>query len=186
MHVGGDGFNGRKRWAPARFARVANALIERFDARVFLIGGGADIPTSQQAAALIRGPVRVLAGKTSLKVTAALIEASSLFIGNDSSPLHIAAAVGAPSIGIFGPSDWKEFSPVARPGYRGRLLHSDLPCSPCFRFVGNAPLWQVNPCYSFACLKAIDTHHVLDAAVELLDITIPPRDREPAVAPEAR
>ncbi len=105
MHVGGDGFNGRKRWAPQRFARVANELIVRFNAHIFLVGGGADIPMSRETAALIRGPVTMLAGKTSLKVTGALIEASSLFIGNDSSPLHIAAAVGAPSIGIFGPSD---------------------------------------------------------------------------------
>jgi ADP-heptose:LPS heptosyltransferase len=184
MHAGGDGFNGRKRWAPERFAYVANALIERFDARILLIGGSADIPMSQEVAALIQGPARVLSGKTSLKVTGALIEASSLFIGNDSSPLHIAAAVGTPSIGIYGPSDWKEFHPVTRPGYRGRLLHSDLPCSPCFRFIGNAPLWQVNPCYSYACLKAIDTRHVLDAAVELLETPTPQRAPASAGAPK--
>ena len=186
MHVGGDGLNGRKRWAPRRFARVANELIERFDAHIFLIGGGADIAISQKTAALIQGSVRMLAGETSLKVTGALIEASSLFIGNDSSPLHIAAAVGSPSIGIYGPSDWTEFSPVARSGYRGRLLHSDLACSPCFRFVGNAPLWQVNPCFSYACLKAIEPHHVLEAAVELLEVATPQRDREPASAADAR
>ncbi len=186
MHVGGDGFNGRKLWATERFARVANALIERFDARIVLIGGPPDMIKSQETAALIRGPVAMLAGKTSLKVTGALIEASSLFIGNDSSPLHIAAAVGAPAIGIYGPSDWKEFHPVTRPGYRGRLLHSDLPCAPCFRFIGNAPLWQVNPCYSFACLKAIGANRVLEAAVELLEPPAPQRAPEPASAADAR
>ncbi|HEX9039362.1 MAG TPA: glycosyltransferase family 9 protein [Ktedonobacterales bacterium] len=168
MHVGGDGFNGRKRWAPSRFARVANGLIERFGARVALVGGPADLPTSEETARLISGPVAMLAGKTSLKVTGALIEASALFIGNDSSPLHIAAALGTPSIGIYGPSDWKEFAPVARPGYRGRMLHSDLPCSPCFRFVGNRPLWQINTCYTYACLKAISAPRVLETAAELL------------------
>jgi ADP-heptose:LPS heptosyltransferase len=186
LHVGGDGFHGRKRWAPERFARVANELIKRYDARVFLIGGAADIPMSRETAARIDGPVRLLAGKTSLKVTGALIEASSLFIGNDSSPLHIAAAVGTPGIGIYGPSDWMEFQPVARPGYHGRLLHSDLPCAPCFRFVGAAPLWQINTCYSYACLKAIDSRQVLEAAVELLEAATPQRAPEPAGAPEAR
>lgn len=186
MHVGGDGFNGRKRWAPGRFARVANTLIERFNARIFLIGGGADIPMSEETAARITGPVRLLAGKTSLKVTGALIEASALFIGNDSSPLHIAAAVGAPSIGVFGPSDWTEFKPVGRPGYRGRVVHSDLPCSPCFRFVGAAPLWHINTCYSYACLKAIDAREVIDAAIDLLEVPASTREREPAAAPEAR
>ena len=141
---------------------------------------------SRETAALIRGPVTMLAGETSLKVTGALIEASSLFIGNDSSPLHIAAAVGAPAIGIYGPSDWQEFHPVTPPGYRGRLLHSDLPCSPCFRFIGNDPLWKVNPCYSFACLKAIGANRVLEAAVELLEPPAVQRDPEPASVADAR
>lgn len=186
MHVGGDGFNGRKRWEPERFARVANYLVERFDAHIVLVGGKADIPMTNAAAALIRRNVRSLAGKTSLKVTGALIEASALFIGNDSSPLHIAAAVGTPSVGIFGPSDWTEFHPVGRPGYRSQLIHSELPCSPCFRFVGNAPLWQVNTCYSFACLKAIDSRQVVEAAVDLLRSVAPAKDREPATTPDVR
>ena len=168
LHVGGEGFQGRKRWAPERFAQVANALVERFNARVVIVGGKVDIPMSDATAALVRGPISMLAGKTNLKVTGALIEASALFIGNDSSPLHIAAAVGTPAIGIYGPSDWQEFSPVGRPGYHGRALHSTLACSPCFRFVGNAPLWEVNTCHTYACLNAIAAPRVLDAAIELL------------------
>lgn len=186
MHVGGDGFDGRKRWAPERFARVANYLVERFDAHIVLVGGKADIPMTNATAALIRRNVRSLTGKTSLKVTGALIEASALFIGNDSSPLHIAAAVGTPSVGVYGPSDWTEFHPVGRPGYRSQILHANLPCAPCFRFVGNAPLWQVNTCYSYACLKAIDARRVMEAAVELLDSAYSADTREPAIAPEAR
>lgn len=186
MHVGGDGFDGRKRWAPERFARVANYLVERFDARIVLVGGKADIPMSNTTAALIRGNVHSLAGKTPLNVTGALIEASSLFIGNDSCPLHIAAAVGTPSVGVFGPSDWTEFHPVGQPGYRSRVVHSDLPCSPCFRFVGNKPLWQVNTCYSYACLKTLDARHVMEAAVELLQDAVIEQTREPATAPEKR
>jgi ADP-heptose:LPS heptosyltransferase len=186
MHVGGDGFDGRKRWAPERFARVANYLVERFDAHIVLVGGKADLPMTNAAAALIHRNVRSLVGKTSLKVTGALIEASALFIGNDSSPLHIAAAVGVPSVGVFGPSDWTEFHPVGRPGYRSQILHSNLPCAPCFRFVGNAPLWQVNTCYSYACLKTIDTRRVMEAAVELLQSAVSADMREPAATPEAR
>ncbi len=186
MHVGGDGFDGRKRWAPERFARLANFLVERYGAHIVLVGGSADLPMSNATAALIRGNVRSLVGKTSLKVTAGVIEASTLFIGNDSSPLHIAAAVGAPSIGIYGPSDWREFHPVGRSGYRSRVLHADLPCAPCFRFVGNKPLWQVNPCYSYACLKSIDARQVMDAAAELLGSAVVVKDREPATAPEIR
>lgn len=168
MHVGGDGFNGRKRWAPKRFAEVANALIERFDAHVLLIGGKVDLPLAERTAALIPQGATMLAGATSLKVTAALIEEATLFIGNDSAPLHMAAAVGTPAVGIFGPSDWNEFHPVGKTGYRHRVVHSDLPCSPCFRFLGNDAPWVPNTCYSRACLKAITPQHVMDAATELL------------------
>ncbi len=168
LHVGGDGFNGRKRWAPARFAAVANGLVERCGAQILLIGGAADRALSEKTAALIPRRAHVLAGVTGLKTTAALIESATLFIGNDSAPLHIAAAVGTPAVGIFGPSDWSEYTPVGKPGYHQRVVHSDLPCSPCFRFVGNDPIWLPNPCYTFACLKQIGSGRVLSAALELL------------------
>jgi len=168
MHLGGDGFNGRKRWAPERFAAVANALVARHHAHVLFIGGEEDVERSELAAALVTGHTHVLAGRASLNVTAALIERSMLYIGNDSAPLHIAGAVGAPAIGIFGPSDWTEFAPSSPKSPAPRVVHSDLACSPCFRFVGNDPLWKVNNCYSFACLNAITPEAVLATATELL------------------
>lgn len=178
MHVGGDGFNGRKRWASKRFADVANALIERFDAHVLLIGGKVDMPLAERTAALIPRGATILAGATSLKVTAALIAEASLFIGNDSAPLHMAAAVGTPAVGIFGPSDWNQFHPVGKTGYQHRVVHSNLPCSPCFRFLGNDAPWIPNTCYSRACLKAITPQHVMDAATELLSGRAEPRNSE--------
>jgi ADP-heptose:LPS heptosyltransferase len=168
MHLGGDGFNGRKRWAPERFAAVANALVARHGAHVLFIGGEEDVERSTQAAALVGRNAHVFAGRSSLKVTAALIERSMLYIGNDSAPLHIAGAVGVPAIGIFGPSDWVEFAPASRKGPAPRVVHSDVACSPCFRFVGADPMWKVNTCYSFACLKAITPEAVLATATELL------------------
>ncbi|HLY31775.1 MAG TPA: glycosyltransferase family 9 protein [Ktedonobacterales bacterium] len=182
LHVGGDGFNGRKRWAPERFAEVASHLIEQYDAQILLVGGKVDIPMVEATLAAMPEPQRAhahpLAGQTSLKETGALIEASALFIGNDSSPLHIAAAVGTPAIGIFGPSDWNHFAPVGHAGYQSKALHSDLPCSPCFHFVANDPLWKQNFCYSYACLKAISSQQVFETATGLL------RERvgEPATA----
>jgi ADP-heptose:LPS heptosyltransferase len=168
MHLGGDGFNGRKRWAPERFAAVADVLVERHDAQVLFLGGEEDIARSHEAAALVHRNAHVVAGRCSLKVTAALIERATLYIGNDSAPLHIAGAVGTPAVGIFGPSDWAEFAPASPRGPAPRVVHSNVACSPCFRFVGNDPLWKVNTCYSFACLKAITPEAVLLTAMELL------------------
>ncbi|HEX6122069.1 MAG TPA: glycosyltransferase family 9 protein, partial [Ktedonobacterales bacterium] len=169
MHVGGEGFEGRKRWAPERFAEVGNGLVERCNAQVLLIGGRDDRALAEQTAALMPRGATVLAGATPLKVTAALIEQSTLFIGNDSGPLHMAAAVNTPAVGIFGPSDWRQFQPIGKPGYQQRVVHSNLPCSPCFRFVGNDPWWYRNPCHSRACLEAISPQQVLDAALALLE-----------------
>lgn len=173
MHVGGDGFDGRKRWAPQRFADVANKLIERFGAHVLLIGGKADVELSEQVAALIPHGATMVAGRTSLKETGALIEMSALFIGNDSCPLHIAAAVNTPAVGIFGPSNFEQFHPIGKRNYRQRIVHSTLPCSPCFNFIGNDAPWVPNNCTSAACLKAISPDIVLRAAVDLLQ---DPRD----------
>lgn len=168
MHVGGDGFRGRKRWSTARFAEVGNYLVDRLGMRVLLLGGPTDRTLSEDvAAAMPRGAV-VLAGRTSLMETAALIERSALFIGNDSCPLHIAAAVGTPSVGIFGPSSVEQFHPIGGPGYRYRVVQSGLACSPCFQFVGNDAPWVPNLCYSYACLKAIQPRDVIAAAASLL------------------
>ena len=150
MHVGGDGFRGRKRWSTRRFAAVARHLQDRYAARVVLIGGREDVALAGEVAALLPGGAINLAGQSSLLETAALIERSTLFIGNDSCPLHIAAAVGTPAVGIFGPSSVAQFAPVGGPRYVSRTVHASLPCSPCFHFVGSEAPWLPNPCQSFA------------------------------------
>lgn len=168
IHPGGEGFQRRKQWSTDRFAAVARGLMERYQAKIVLVGGPTDKPLAEAIAALL--PVAPLdtTGMTTLKQTAALIEASTLFIGNDSCPLHMAGAVGTAAIGIFGPSNIEQFHPVGQPGFRFAAAHRDLPCSPCFHFVGNRPPWQVNLCYSRRCLKAIPPEDVLASAHELL------------------
>ena len=168
MHVGADGFRGRKRWSTERFAAVGRHLVEQFDAQVLLLGGQGDLPLANAVAAQMPRGATVLVGRTSLMETAALIERATLFIGNDSCPLHIAAAVGTPAVGIYGPSSVQQFHPVGGTGYRQRVLHSNLPCSPCFHFAGDDMPWIPNICYSYACLKAIRPEDVVEAASALL------------------
>lgn len=169
IHPGGEGFDGRKQWAPDRFAMVARALMDQYQAKIVLIGGPDDMPLVQAIAAQLPVAPLITAGKLTLKQTAALIEASTLFIGNDSAPLHMAAAVGTAAIGIFGPSNIEQFRPVGRPGFRFLIAHRDLPCSPCFHFVGSDPLWHMNRCQSRACLQAIPAEEVITAAHKLLE-----------------
>jgi ADP-heptose:LPS heptosyltransferase len=188
--VGGDGFRGRKRWSTDRFAQVAAALVERFDLQVVLIGGPDDLELAEAVASQLPRNVTNLTGRTSLLETAALIERSTLFIGNDSCPLHLAAAVGTPAVGIFGPSNVEQFRPLGEPGYRQRVLQARLPCSPCFHFVGTEAPWVPNLCHSYACLKAISADDVLEAATSLLASDEPAAERPAAprvpYAPPAR
>ncbi|HEY7357134.1 MAG TPA: glycosyltransferase family 9 protein [Ktedonobacterales bacterium] len=168
IHPGGEGFQRRKQWATDRFTAVARRLMEQYQAKIVIVGGPTDKSLAETIAAQL--PIAPLdaTGQATLKQTAALIEASTLFIGNDSCPLHMAGAVGTAAIGIFGPSNIQQFHPVGQPGFRFLAAHRDLPCSPCFHFVGNRPPWQVNLCYSRQCLKAISPEDVLASAHELL------------------
>jgi ADP-heptose:LPS heptosyltransferase len=168
IHPGGEGFSGRKQWGLDRFVSVARHLIEQYQAKIVLVGGPTDIPLVKLIADQLPSAPVLAAGQTSLKQTAALIEASTLFIGNDSCPLHMAAAVGTPAIGIFGPSNIQHFHPVGQPGYRFVAAHRPLPCSPCFHFVGNQPPWQINLCRSRRCLQAIPAEDVIASANQLL------------------
>lgn len=69
-----------------------------------------------------------LAGQLSLKELAALTSRAQLFIGVDSAPMHIAAAVGTPCVVLFGPSGDKEWGPWM---VRSEIVSSDHPCRPC-------------------------------------------------------
>ena len=68
------------------------------------------------------------AGKTSINMFAAVLKACKLFIGGDSAGIHIAAAVGTPTVGIFGPASVSVWAPR---GERHTVVYKKLPCTPC-------------------------------------------------------
>jgi len=113
-----------KRWPPNRFAALAERLFEDFGWRTILLGGPGDRPSGQAVAGAAPSS-HDFTGGTSFGQMGALIRRCRLFVGNDSSPLHLAAAVGTPFAGIFGPSD-----PVRhRPFGRGEAVAARIPRS---------------------------------------------------------
>ena len=106
----------------------------------------------------LRQPVVDLSGQLSLKQLAALTARARLFIGVDSAPMHIAAAMGTPTIALFGPSGEVEWGPWMTPH---RLLTSNHPCRPC----GNDGCGgsKVSDCLTF-----ISVEQVLDAVHEVM------------------
>jgi ADP-heptose:LPS heptosyltransferase len=115
-----------KRWPPECFASVAARLAKPdgvlAGARIILLGGAEDAPiTSGIVERLGFHDIAAcdLAGRLDLPACAALLERATLFIGNDSGLMHIAAAAGAPTLGLFGPSDERVYGPW---GSRTRAL----------------------------------------------------------------
>ena len=107
---------------------------------------------------------RGLAGRLSLGGLAALFRRARLVIAIDSGPLHLAAMLGAPVVGLYGPADPVEFGPWGAPDRR-RIVRTQLPCSPCRTLVDP-------PCGRAAeprCVTEISVEAVLAAAAELLE-----------------
>jgi ADP-heptose:LPS heptosyltransferase len=97
-----------------------------------------------------------------VRQAAALMKKCSLFISNDSGPMHMAAAVGVPTVAIFGPTNPVWVKPW---GVKHRIVRLGLPCSPCFRY-SPAPL-KCAAHIDFACLKDIDVDQVHKACLDL-------------------
>lgn len=121
----GANFSG-KRWPAERFAAVARRLSGSMGplagARIVLLGGGEDRAAAGEIAASLDADglsAADLTGQLDLLACAALLERATLFIGNDSGLMHIAAAAGAPTLGLFGPSDERVYGPY---GPRTRAL----------------------------------------------------------------
>lgn len=149
-----------KIWPLERFAQVADKLIEKYGFKVLIIAGPKDIARAAEVSKNMRHPSVNLAAKTSVSQLASLLKRCRLFISNDSGPVHIAGAVGAPVISIFGRSQ-RGLSPVrwGPTGENSRIAHKTVGCIEC----------RAHNCIRrFACLKAVSTNDVLDIADSIL------------------
>jgi ADP-heptose:LPS heptosyltransferase len=139
-------------WPAVRFASVADEIIRRWGTPVILTGSASEASLVQHIAGLMREKATILCGQINLPRMAALLERSFLYVGNDTGPMHIAAAVGTPIVSIFGARDFPERWYPAGAGHS--VLRRDVPCSPCFKEVCDRDL---------ICLKRIEVDDVLSA-----------------------
>lgn len=149
-----------KRWSAERFAEAGNELVKRAGAKIVVIGGESDKEAGSKVASLIKGTCLDLSGKTTVADLASIFRRSNLLISNDSGPVHIACAVGAPVVAIFGRSD-RGLSPLrwGPTGGRSVILHKATGCEVCLAH---------NCAKGFACLDAVTVDEVVDAALGLL------------------
>ncbi len=164
-----------KRWPLDRYREIALRLVNELDAQVLLIGGADDEALNAQLLTGLnvpKGRVVNLAGQTSIGELAAWLERCALFIGNDSSPMHLAAAVGIPVIAIFGPTSPQEYGPYPLDDPNHIALWQHPAGRPCF-FLG-----KMQTCENCTCMQSVTVDDVWQAVQRLI-----PRPQSEEVTP---
>ena len=156
-----------KLWREEAWAAVGDGLIERYGGRIVLTGGPGEEELCRTIAAQMAARPVIAAGQTTLAQLAALFAHSRLVLGVDSGPLHLAVAVGTPTVHLFGPADPCLFGPWGDPA-RHVIIASDMPCAPCGRL--DYPLEELP---AHPCVREIPVERVLAAAVALLQRPTP-------------
>lgn len=164
IHPGSGGYAPARRWEPARWAAVADALVHRYRAQIILVGtpaDGADFVQAQMAEAALN-----LAGRTTLPQLAAVLAQCDLFLGADSGVMHLAASVDLPVVALFGPSNHLAWGPWT-PQNPSAVVRLGLRCSPC-SYVGHS-VGARDGCWHRSCMADMQPEQVL-AAVEALGV----------------
>ncbi|HET9252615.1 MAG TPA: lipopolysaccharide heptosyltransferase II [Candidatus Eisenbacteria bacterium] len=153
----GASYGPTKQWGPERFATVAASLDAR-GIRCVLVGASADRDVSDRLRRAADAPRHLvdLTGRTSLGELVGVLAASTVVVSNDSGVMHVAAALGRPTVAIFGST-----SPVWTSADAPTVvnLYAAYPCSPCFR--RTCPI-------GYGCLHAIATEDVIEAAARMV------------------
>lgn len=125
----GASYGPAKRWAPEGFAEVLNRFNNERGAASLIFGGPEDAPSCAEVSGKVRGKVIDLSGRITLRQAMALLKRLDIFITNDSGPMHIAAALGVPTVAVFGSTDARLTGPV---GPHAKAVSNKAECSPCF------------------------------------------------------
>ena len=138
-----------REWMPERFASIGDSLVQHFNAEVLIFGGQKESELVHRVANLMDARGVPFAGNLQVRELAACIEKCDLFLTNDTGPMHIAAAVGTPTVSLFGPGNHIRFQPL---GGLHQTIRHDVPCSPCKQFT--------DKCKDNICMKKITVDEV--------------------------
>ena len=146
-----------KRWRAERFAAVADWLITHKEAQILFVGVKSESSVIAGVQKQMHREAITVAGKTNLSQLAEILRRCDLFIGNDSGPMHLAAAIGTQTIGLYGPGNPARFGPVGAHSCTIRRMPN---CPPCMgtscKFGGEG------------CMKEIGVDEVIRLAEQLL------------------
>jgi heptosyltransferase-2 len=146
----GAAYGSAKCWPSERYRALALQLLEKKNATIVFFGDAATGPLIKEICQGLPEKVLDLAGVTSLRELACLIKDCTVFLTNDSGPMHIAAAFNTPLVALFGSTDDRVTGPYGHPD---AVIHKRPSCSPCFERV--CPL-------DFRCMKGISVEEVVE------------------------
>lgn len=153
--IGAGSTNSRaKRWPAERFATVADALKKDRGLKVVLLGSDQEREIAEEVASAASSELIDLTGETTLDEAIGILSEASLMISNDMGLAHIASAVGAPTITIFGPTNHLTTAPLG-----SEIIREDVECSPCM--LRDCPI-------DHRCMTRISPEQVVSRAAELL------------------
>ena len=159
----GAAYGTAKRWLPRSVARLVTELARQRQAICVLVGSRADAATTKQIASLVdrEAAARVidLTGETTLEVLAAVLGLASVCVSNDSGAMHVAAALGTPTVAIFGPTREYETAPLTRAGGRAEVITHPVWCRPCM--LRECPI-------DHRCMKGITPQRVFETIERLV------------------
>ena len=159
----GSVYGTAKRWLPERFAEVADQLIEQRQralspgktVRCVIVGGPGEEELGQRVGRYMKNQPIILSGKTTVRQLLVLIKRCTLFLTNDTGPMHIANAFKVPVVAIFGSTDPVHTAPVPQ---KSTIVRSPVNCSPCM--LRHCPI-------DHRCMTGVSVEEVYQAALKL-------------------
>lgn len=143
-----------KCWPEEKYAELANRLSSEFGAHIVLIGSAAESPLAERiSSSASNANISNLAGMTDMQTLIGILDRSVLVIGNDTGPAHVSAALGKPTITIFGPTNEFETAPL---GPRASIVRAEnIECERCM--LRTCPI-------DHRCMERISVERVLNVA----------------------
>jgi len=154
----GAAYGDAKRWLPENFAETAAIVAGRHASSFALFGSAEERDLCEQVARALQPAgiaARNFAGQTSVRQFIDLAAACRLFLTNDSGAMHIASALGVPTVAVFGATDDTTTGPT---GARARVVREQVECSPCL--LRNCPI-------DHRCMTRVTAGRVAEAALVL-------------------
>ncbi|MBK8575601.1 MAG: glycosyltransferase family 9 protein [Elusimicrobia bacterium] len=149
-----------KRWGPDRFAEAADRLAE--GKPVILLGAPADAPAAEAVLQTLTSSAQSFVGQTSVREMMLILRRCALLLTNDSGAMHVAAALGVPTVAIFGPTV-KPFGFFPVGAWTSAIEAANLDCRPC-----SVHGSKTCPLKHFRCMKEVTVDQVVKTAQTLL------------------